>query len=157
MLFRSVSAPITVTVGIPAARFGDSFAARGVMTGFTNTLSGSTSNFTREAGEPRHDGRAGSRSGWVTWTAPASGLCTMDTAGSAFDTVLAVYTNSVLTNLVRVVSNDDANQDTSQSAVSFNVARGTVYQIALDGFATRSEEHRLNSSHPRLSRMPSSA
>src|SRR5262249_55180453 len=106
------------------------------MTGFTNTISGSTSNFTREPGEPRHDNRNGAHSGWITWMAPASGPCAMDTFGSVFDTVLAVYTNSVLSNLVVIASNDDANQDTAQSQLSFNAVAGTVYQIALDGYSS---------------------
>ncbi|HXJ60020.1 MAG TPA: immunoglobulin domain-containing protein, partial [Verrucomicrobiae bacterium] len=132
----TISAASVIILGTTPARFGDDFANRGVLTGFTNTLVGSSSNFTREAGEPKHDGRNGAHSGWLTWTAPASGLCVMDTFGSSFDTVLAVYTNSALTNLARVVSNDDANLDTSDSQIKFNVLAGTAYQIALDGFST---------------------
>jgi hypothetical protein len=129
------SAPSTITVGTPPARFGDDFARRGVMTGFTNTILGNTAGFTREAGEPKHDGRNGTHSGWISWTAPASGPCVLDTFGSAFDTVLAVYTNSSLALLGKVVSNDDANQDTSESQINFNAVGGTVYQIAIDGFS----------------------
>ncbi|HXI50623.1 MAG TPA: Ig-like domain-containing protein, partial [Candidatus Saccharimonadales bacterium] len=130
------SAPIVITVGTPASRFGDNFAQRGVMTGFASTITGNSTTFTREPGEPRHDSRNGTHSGWITWTAPASGLCVMDTTGSDFDTVLAVYTNAVLANLARVASNDDANQDTATSQLSFNTIAGMVYQIAIDGFSS---------------------
>jgi hypothetical protein len=58
----------------------------------------------------------------------------MDTFGSSFDTVLAVYTGNVLSNLVYVTSNDDADDTTLQSQVSFNAVGGTVYDIAVDGY-----------------------
>ena len=66
-------------------------------------------------------------------TAPASGLVTMDTVGSAFDTILAVYTNDTLVSLTNVVSDEDSGGFLT-SAVQFNAVAGTVYQIAVDGF-----------------------
>jgi len=131
----TVSAPINVTVGVPIPRFVDQFANRGVITGYTNFITGSNTTFTREAGEPRHDNRSGTHSGWLSWTAPVSGVCTMDTFGSGFDTVLAVYTGTVVSNLTRIASNDDANQDITQSRVTFNATNGVTYQIAVDGFS----------------------
>jgi hypothetical protein len=131
----SVSASILVTVGIPVPRFADMFANRGAITGFTNFITGSNTTFTREPGEPRHDNRSGTHSGWLSWTAPVSGLCTLDTFGSGFDTVLAVYTGSVVSNLTRIASNDDANQDVTQSRLTFNATNGVTYHIAVDGFS----------------------
>ena len=61
----------------------------------------------------------------------------MDTFGSGFDTVMAVYTGTILSNLVVVASNDDASDSTLQSQVSFNAVAGTVYQIAVDGYSSQ--------------------
>lgn len=130
------SSPVTITVGIPAPAFGDMFATRGVVTGFTNTVRGTNTTYTRESGEPRHDNRNGNHSAWISWTAPASGPCAMDTLGSTFDTVLAVYTGTSLSGLAKVVSNDDADIDTTQSRVAFSAVVGTTYQIAVDGYST---------------------
>ena len=79
---------------------------------------------------------------WYTWLAPASGTVELSTYGSTFDTLLAVYTGTSLSNLVEIVSNDDdENNDPGASAnrffasrVNFNALAGTAYQIALDGF-----------------------
>ena len=131
-----VSNPITVTVGLPPATFGDMFAARGVVFGFTNAIRGTNITFTREAGEPRHASRNGSHSGWLSWTAPATGLMRMDTFGSDFDTLLAVYTGSPVSNLTVVAGNDDANGDTVLSSLAFNVTNGVTYHIVVDGYGT---------------------
>ncbi len=136
---RSVSGPVNFTVTSPQTGFADLFIERASLFGFTNTLRGTNSAFTRETGEPRHNGKLGSRSGWISWTAPAQGFCVLDTFGSSFDTVLAVYTNAAtplhLTNLVEVASNDDAASSNLQSRLSFLASAGVTYQIAVDGYA----------------------
>jgi hypothetical protein len=130
-----VSAPVTVTVGVAVPRFVDNFESRVGIGGFTNFIRATNTAFTREAGEPRHDNRSGTHSGWLSWTAPVSGVCTIDTLGSSFDTVLAVYTGTVVSNLVKIASNDDVNETVTQSRLTFNATAGVTYQIAVDGFA----------------------
>lgn len=130
------SAPVTVTVGLPPATFGDLFAERGVAFGFTNVIRGTNSSFTREPGEPRHASRNGNHSGWIRWTAPASGLLQLSTIGSDFDTLLAIYTGSSVSNLTVLAANDDLNGDSVVSAVSLNVTNGVTYHIAVDGLGT---------------------
>jgi hypothetical protein len=88
---------------------------------------------TKEAGEPRHAGINGGKSVWWTWTAPASGTVTIDTAGSKFDTLLAVYTGASVSALAAVASNDDSG-GTVASKVSFAATAGRQYQIAVDGY-----------------------
>ena len=54
---------------------------------------------------------------------------------SRFDTVLAVYTGSVLGSLTLIRANDDLQPSaTSTSAVDFDAVEGTTYQIAIDGY-----------------------
>jgi uncharacterized delta-60 repeat protein len=60
-----------------------------------------------EFGEPNHAGFAASQSLWYKWTAPQDGEVQMDTIGSSFDTVLAVYTGASLSGLSQVAANDD--------------------------------------------------
>src|SRR4029453_13587366 len=57
----------------------------------------------------------------------------IQTAGSGFDTLLAVYTGTAISNLVLVASNDDIN-GLLTSEVSFSAQAGTNYLIAVDGF-----------------------
>jgi hypothetical protein len=69
---------------------------------------------------------------WYRWTAPISCGFTIDTAGSGFDTLLAVYTGGALATLTPVAFNDDYNGPTSR--VVLNAIAGTTYNIAADGF-----------------------
>jgi|GEM_PF-6482602 len=87
----------------------------------------------KEPGEPDHAGNAGGKSLWWRWRAPRSGPVLLQTAGSSFDTLLAVYTGTDLSNLVVVAGNDDT-ADGVSAEVTFQAQAGTEYQIAVDGF-----------------------
>src|SRR5262249_9197679 len=71
---------------------------------------------------------------WWTWTAPGTGLATIDTTGSSFDTRLAVYQGGSLPSLVLVASNDDASSVACSpvnfvSRLTFDAQAGSTYQI----------------------------
>jgi hypothetical protein len=133
----ATSAPVAITV--TASGLADTYTNRPRLTGFTNYATGNSSGFTKETGEPNHANRTGDHSGWIAWTAPAGGTCTMDTMGSSFDTVLAIYTNlpgtDAVNNLVVVTYNDDADQSVVWSRVTFTAIAGRSYAIAVDGYA----------------------
>src|SRR5437667_9637109 len=76
----------------------DNFAARLTLFGTNVSTTGSNVGATKEVDEPDPN-ISGGKSVWWTWTAPADGYLTISTAGSTFDTTLAVYTGSILTNL----------------------------------------------------------
>lgn len=118
-------------LAVPPAN--DAFANRITLSG-TGTLntSGTNAEATKETGEPFHWNSTGGKSVWWSWTAPSSGVCVMNTLGSNFDTLLAVYTGSAVNALSLIASNDDTSG--VQSRVSFSVAAGTTYQIAVDGY-----------------------
>ena len=125
-----------IRVRIPRPEFADLFEDRGEIDAATNFVTGSNLFATREVGEP-NPFNAGSRTVWISWIAPATGPATMNTAGSSFDTVLQVYTNSQpalppLPNLVLVTQNDDGAG--LQSQVTFFALQGLEYFIRVDGF-----------------------
>jgi hypothetical protein len=111
----------------------DDFANRQTLSGPSVTANGANSSATRQTGEPAHAGQPPKASVWWSWTAPVSGLVTVDTAGSSFDTLLAVYVGSNVGSLVGLASNDDVD-GLLTSRVSFPASAGTVYQLAVDGF-----------------------
>jgi hypothetical protein len=88
---------------------------------------------TAEPGEPAHAGNPAFRSLWYCWTAPTTGLMSVDTANSVLDTVLAVYTGNSLANLSLVASNDDQ-PPLNTSRVTFHAVSNTTYRIAVDGW-----------------------
>jgi hypothetical protein len=120
----------------------DSFARRAPLTGFAGSIAATSTGATRQPGEPAHAGVAGGHSVWWTWTAPAGGTVSMDTAGSGFDTLLAVYRGTVLESLTPAASNDDA-PGTASSRVSFDVQSGETLQVAVDGAAGAAGDIRL--------------
>jgi hypothetical protein len=109
------------------------FSNRAQVSGTEVAVSGSNVGAGKEPGEPNHAGNVGGASAWWTWTAPESGVYAVSTAGSSFDTVLAVYTGSSVANLILVAANDDAG-GSSTSGLTFNASAGTTYQIAVDGY-----------------------
>ena len=98
----------------------------------------------KEFNEPFHAGNQGGRSVWWSWRAPADGVLTLDTRGSSYDTLLAVYTGNRVYSLSEVLSNDDAAQNTRTSKLLAGVRSNVVYRIAVDGFAGASGSTVLN-------------
>jgi hypothetical protein len=110
----------------------DNFAAAELLTGSSATAGGSSTEATKETGEPNHAGNTGGHSLWYRWIAPADGVATIDTLTSNFDTVLAVYSGVTVDGLTRLASNDDYSGLTSR--VRIPVTGGRVYMIAVDGY-----------------------
>jgi hypothetical protein len=127
-----VAAPSVVDLN---DRFADRFLALDKKSG---TVISSNIGATRELREPNHAGKAGGKSVWFTWKAPASGIATFSTVGSGFDTVLAVYTAAgplgITMGDLRLVVSDEDSEEFFASKVTFNALAGTEYQIAIDGY-----------------------
>ncbi|HUQ34103.1 MAG TPA: NF038122 family metalloprotease [Pyrinomonadaceae bacterium] len=128
----------------PTAPANDDFASAQVINGCSGNLTSTNVGATREtgAGEPANPDSSGStKSVWYQWQAPNSGSVTISTAGSRFDTTLAVYSGTSVGALgVAVAHNDDAPDDPNtverevSSSVTFNATKDTVYRIAVNGY-----------------------
>ena len=104
---------------------------------------GNNTTAVTESGEPAHAGNGGPHhSVWWNWSEPISALSAektagdtllVDTHGSDFDTVLAVYTGSAVNNLTQIAANDNAGTGIETSEVSFQFNPGITYHIAVDG------------------------
>ena len=126
---------------LTALTVGNVFANRGTVSLGGGT--GSADNFisTSEIGTPRNNNIPGGGMIWLeAYTPPSSGIVTVDTRGSDFDTSLGIYqisTNNnsaaAVTNLVAVIADDDSG-DYFNSAVSFNAMPYAVYEIGVDGY-----------------------
>lgn len=109
----------------------DLFADRITLSGTSVHTAGS--NFVAAAledGEPQHGYYGGGRSVWWTWTAPTSGLVSIDTDQSTFETSVGVYTGETpLWNLVEVA------HDRVTDTINFYAPQGTTFHIAVDGYS----------------------
>jgi hypothetical protein len=123
----------------------DDFTNALVVVGASGGISSYTIGASKEPGEPAHAFDVGGHSVWYRWTAPLSGPVEFNTAGSTFDTTLAIYTGADVTSLSLVAANDD---DTAAgvhtSRLSFDAEAGVTYQIAIDGFGGDSGYFNLN-------------
>jgi len=124
----------------PSPPPNDNFANAQVISGCSGSVTGSNVASTHEVGEPTHFPGVGHRSVWYSWQAPSTGSATITTAGSGYDTVLAVYIGSSVGSLgSAIASNDDIPDVPGQphnvtSSVTFSASAGTIYKIAVDGF-----------------------
>jgi hypothetical protein len=126
---------------VPDAPANDNFANAQVIINCSGSVNGTNVGATKESGEINHlsstndPNGGGTRSIWFQWQSPSTGSVTFDTSGSAFDTVLGVYTGNAVGSLTVVAQNDDVVPGTVRtSTVTFNAVAGTVYKIAVDGY-----------------------
>jgi hypothetical protein len=124
---------VGVTIG-NATPANNNFASAQGLSGGSASVTGSNVNATKESGEPNHAGNAGGHSVWYFWTAPGNTPVVVDTVGSGFDTLLAVYRGTSVNALTAVGSNDDIGSGNLQSRVTFTPVAGTTYRIAVDGY-----------------------
>jgi subtilase family serine protease len=139
----SAASSTTLSVTVPAVT-NDNFATATVISGISATVTGTNVNATKENREASITYGAGGKSVWWVWTAPASGMVTLDTKGSNFDTMLGVYTGGSVSKLTRVAANDDASYFDRTSKVRFNAIAGKTYYIAVDGYRGATGDITLN-------------
>jgi hypothetical protein len=87
---------------------------------------------TDQASEPQACGSI-ENTVWYSFTPTENVSVEIDTVGSDYDTVLAVYTGNSLSRLNDVACNNDAGGDL-HSSVSFVAMAGTTYRIQVGGF-----------------------
>lgn len=97
------------------------------------TTTQSTNGATLESGEPRPCGSIGDTV-WFKWTPTASGTFTVDTRGSNYDTVLAIYTGSSVTGLTNLNCNDDIGGGDYDSSITRSFTAGVTYRIQVGGY-----------------------
>ncbi len=134
----------------------DNFQKASVLSGPSVKIVGSNLDATAEENESQHMGQPATKSVWWSWTAPANGHVKIDTVGSTFDTIIAVYQNLLRPNqeiqvkgavdfvhlpenspspihLLSKIAEDDESGGQSTSKVSFSTIAGTTYHFAVDG------------------------
>ena len=122
----------------------DDFANAYVISGTSGTTNGYTVAASKEPYEPAHAGEVGGRSIWYTWVAPMNGPAEFNTAGSSYNTVLAVYTGNNVTNLTALAANNDDVGGVVTSRLGFSAVAGTTYRIVVDGVGAVSGNVILN-------------
>ena len=129
----SAIAPLTIS-NLNLLPFADNFTNAGDLgSAIIGAGTGSNVGATLEPGEPFPLGTVISASVWLHWQAPLDGLATFQTTGSAFDTLLGIYTGSSVNHLTTVAADDDS-APAFCSLATFNATAGTTYFIQVSGF-----------------------
>ncbi|MEX0326332.1 MAG: S8 family serine peptidase [Puniceicoccaceae bacterium] len=128
----------------------DDFAYRISLPLGTTSAAGTNQGATLEVGEPVNPTGAGPQTVWWEWVAPSNADATITTAGSSFDTTLAVYSGTSLDNLILLASNNDAAGQ--QSSVTFTPVLGQPYQIQVSGWDSATGSASLNYPLPGIPR-----
>lgn len=129
--FREAVDP-TTGPSLPARHAGGGKSA--LASGFTGTQIFNTTGAVKEPGEPNHCNEAGGASFWFSYQAPAGGTLSVNTTGTAFNSILAVYTGAgdSFASLVPVACSS-TNSAGGAEAVSFVVTNAQTNYIVVDG------------------------
>ena len=121
----------------PTTASGPRAMTTGVVRGYTGTQIFSTTGSFSDPGEPLHCGIQGGASQWFALLAEADGELRVNTDGSSFDTILAVYhpTGPGYENLQPVGCDNNSGLDGRDSQVFVPVRRHLTYLIVVDGVA----------------------
>lgn len=130
---ESDQASLLVTLGTGSLVSQDDFANRAAMNPLFSPAFGNNCSATGELTEPDHAEADGGKSIWYTWRATFTGVISLSTRGSSFDTLLAVYTGTTMEELTLIAADDDTGGNHT-SLVTFNCIEGVDYQIVVDGF-----------------------
>src|SRR5262249_53544142 len=116
-----------VALNLRPAPSNDNFADRVSILGSSVTTNGYNLGATSEPGEPNAGGLSSGKSVWWSWTTTTNWSVSLDASGSSFDTVVAVYTGTSVSNLSLV----KANYGYYEGSVRFPAVAGGAYQIAV--------------------------
>ncbi|MBH0237861.1 S8 family serine peptidase [Methylobrevis albus] len=124
----------------PVPPSNDAFA-RALTLPINASLSTNNAFATRQTGERRHVVSTDDKTLWYKFRA-TGGLVTIDTLGSDFDTVLAVYDETTLETLsTPVASNNNVSATQLASRVSFNTVANRLYYVAVGSLRASTYGH----------------
>lgn len=134
---------LLVPVGIGVARAteppaNDNFADAVLVGALPFDDAVTTSGATEEKHEPEPGCGPIGRTVWYRFTPDTDTEVRVDTAGSDFDTMVAVYTGGNVPSLKEVACNDDPGGGGLQAEVTFSATSGETYHLQFGGFVSKS-------------------
>jgi hypothetical protein len=109
----------------------------GVVRGYNGTQIFDTTYATTDPNEPQHCGLPGGASYWFSYLPPTNGIARLDTDGSNFDTILAVYSYTPplvgYQQIVPVACDNNSGSNGLTSRLQFTPDLNTSYLIVVTG------------------------
>ena len=97
------------------------------------TITGAT-NFATTDGNASCGASSATRDVWYAYRAPCTGILTVDSSGSGYDTVLSAHSGCPGTTANQITCNDDAFFGVNWSQISLSVNKGSLYYIRVSGY-----------------------
>jgi len=120
---------------MPASGNFDDCSAAKVVASLPYSVTVSTATATKDIADPAACALAG-YTVWYTYTPVSSCQVSVDTAGSDYDTVLAVYSGTC-GSFTLIACNNDVSSGTQQSRVLANLTGGTTYYVMVGAYDTK--------------------
>ncbi|MDB6059362.1 MAG: conserved repeat domain protein [Verrucomicrobiales bacterium] len=138
---KILDAPSTPLIG--SADAGGNFVIRprtptGVVRGYTGSQIFNSTYAVIDPTEPAHCGVSGGSSYWLIYQPPANGTITLDTVGSAYDTVVQAYAyNGAINSYADLIpiSCDNNSAGNGAGRISFPAVKTRQYVVAVEGVA----------------------
>lgn len=131
-LVVGIGAPDAGAAG-PAGANG--FNAAPLLPAGNGNYTGHTAYATIQPGEPDHAAQPPFATVWWKYRRGTTANIRLSLQGSNFDTILAVYRGTAITNLTEVASNDDAPPtDALWSRLTFQAQANVTYRIVVGGY-----------------------
>jgi hypothetical protein len=143
-----ISSNATLAVTVPpgwAAAWGDNTYTQSTIPPTSNISTSQvfdTSGSVSDPAEPNHCGYPPCASYWLSYTPPSSGSLTINTMGTSFNAVLAIYTGGNLSDLVPITCS--ANHGQAGETVTFSALGGTTYLVVIQGVDCATGPARVN-------------
>ena len=131
------------TAAMAAVPNNDDLAGSAAVAALPYSESISVGDATTEPGEPVQTCAPFGNTVWYAVTLPTSSEVRVDTAGSNYDTTLAVWVGSSFEDAALIACNDDTFQG-FQSALTFSASAGTTYFVQAGAFFEASPDAVLN-------------
>lgn len=114
-----------------ATSANDAFARAGSISAIPGSITGNTTGATLEPGEPAPCGQIGATV-WYSFTVATDQALQIDTFGSGYNTVLAVYAGASLPSLTSIACNDGY-EGGLHSRILVQVSAGRTYNVQVGG------------------------
>ena len=130
---EKITKTVTVEYLVQAPPPNDDFANAIKIPAAGSRLMSNNQVATIEPGEPLHANvTTVSATLWWTWSPSSANRAVVDTSGSSFDTVVAVYTGNDIEDLNEIAAADDVGSR-RQAYVTFDAVAGETYRIVVGG------------------------
>lgn len=140
----AANAPVHLRIGGSVLVGNGGFAPASIVRGYTGTQVFNTTTATTSGGEHPICDVMGGASVWISFIAEEAGTLFLNTDGSSYDTVMAVFQRTPTNALVQIACDNNSGLDNKDSALAAPVEAGKTNFVVVDGVRSAKGTLKLN-------------